>query len=112
VLSLEKEIMRLQEVLKDREAEIAVLEGSLKKTATPNGVATAAEPITPPASVNGHANPNLSPKTISQFDNIRRSMSHEPPHVDLAGTTDSESDMNGSVSEQDESLERLNELML
>ncbi|KAJ6525493.1 kinesin domain-containing protein [Mycena vulgaris] len=124
VPSLEKEIMRLQEVLKDREAEIAVLEGSLKEStsksaAVPNGVGAshsesspaAKDPVTPP--VNGDANPvHLSPKTISQFDNIRRSMSHEPAHTNL---TDSESDLNGGssvYSEQDESLERLNELML
>ncbi|KAJ7461530.1 kinesin [Mycena latifolia] len=123
VHSLEKEIMRLQEVLKDREAEIVVLEGSLKesKTAATNGVGVAhsvpsppaKDPITPPttAGVNGNANPlHLSPKTISQFDNIRRSMSHEP-----ASVTDSESELNGGssvFSEQDESLERLNELML
>ncbi|KAJ7481171.1 kinesin domain-containing protein [Mycena galericulata] len=126
VLSLEKEIMRLQEVLKDREAEIAVLEGSLKESTTAasgvtsNGVGVAhgvllpKDPITPPttAGVNGNANPvHLSPKTISQFDNIRRSMSHEPPSV-----TDSESELNGGgssvFSDQDESLERLNELML
>lgn len=119
--------MRLQEVLKEREAEITVLEGSLKEsnaasaTATTNGVGVAhavpfpppKDPITPPttAGVDGHANPvHLSPKTISQFDNIRRSMSHEPPSV-----TDSESEFNGgssTFSEQDESLERLNELML
>ncbi|KAJ7749534.1 kinesin domain-containing protein [Mycena maculata] len=129
VLSLEKEIMRLQEVLKDREAEIAILEGSLKESTAaasaappaPNGVGVAhavpfpppKDPITPPttAGVNGHANPvHLSPKTISQFDTIRRSMSHEPPSV-----TDSESELNGGssvFSDQDESLERLNELML
>ncbi|KAJ7681788.1 hypothetical protein B0H17DRAFT_1161098 [Mycena rosella] len=121
VHSLEKEIMRLQEVLKDREAEITVLEGSLKESkskapVTVNGdaaedsVPAPLDPITP-VGINGNANPvHLSPKTISQFDNIRRSMSHEPPSV----TTDSESDLNGSsvFSEQDESLERLNELML
>ncbi|KAJ7024324.1 kinesin domain-containing protein [Mycena alexandri] len=138
VHSLEKEIMRLQEVLKDREAEIAVLEGSLKESkdtrvsqaasaVTPNGHAVppfpplkAQEPeqtVTPPASVNGDAaaaNPvHLSPKTISQFDNIRRSMSHEAP-PSVGTTTDEGSEVNGgsAYSEQDESLERLNELML
>ncbi|KAJ6618850.1 hypothetical protein B0H10DRAFT_1877274 [Mycena sp. CBHHK59/15] len=109
VHSLEKEIMRLQEVLKEREAEIAVLEGSLK---------TPAAPVTPPPHVNGNANGDvnglhLSPKTISQFDNIRRSMSHEMP-VNANLRDDTESDLNGSsvFSDQDESLERLNELML
>ncbi|KAF8205718.1 hypothetical protein K438DRAFT_1964128 [Mycena galopus ATCC 62051] len=132
VHSLEKEIMRLQEVLKEREAEIAVLEGSLKETkAAPltNGVGVEhavptpppkpTDPMTPPstAGVDGHANPvHLSPKTISQFDNIRRSMSHEPPHKHSHSVTDSESDINGGessvFSDPDESLERLNELML
>ncbi|KAF7337943.1 Kinesin-domain-containing protein [Mycena venus] len=134
VHSLEKEIMRLQEVLKEREAEIAVLEGSLKESKAapapvPNGVGVdhapvpfpppkPKDPITPPttAGVDGHANPvHLSPKTISQFDNIRRSMSHEPPpHKTSHSVTDSESEINGSsvFSDQDESLERLNELML
>ncbi|KAJ7085691.1 kinesin [Mycena belliarum] len=117
VHSLEKEIMRLQEVLKDREAEIDVLEGSLKQSKAPlvNGVTSPPlTDLTTPTTtvgVNGNANPaHLSPKTISQFDNIRRSMSHEP-----ASITDSESDLNGGssvFSEQDESLERLNELML
>lgn len=127
--------MRLQEVLKERETEIAALEGSLKESkaaAAPlsngvNGVDHAApspppkakpvDPITPQttAGVDGQANPNLSPKTISQFDNIRRSMSHEPPHKQSHSVTDSESDINGGssvFSDPDESLERLNELML
>jgi kinesin family protein 4/21/27 len=134
VHSLEKEIMRLQEVLKEREAEIAVLEGAVKESQaapvssapgpTLNGVVGGKhtvsfpppkDPITPPttASVDEHPNPvHLSPKTISQFDNIRRSMSHEPPTQSV--TTDSESELNGgsAFSDQDESLERLNELML
>ncbi|KAJ7790683.1 hypothetical protein B0H14DRAFT_2242337, partial [Mycena olivaceomarginata] len=132
VHSLEKEIMRLQEVLKERETEIAALEGSLKESKV--AIAPAAQwcqwrrprsavppppvdPITPQtmAGVDGHANPNLSPKTISQFDNIRRSMSHEPPHKQSHSITDSESDINGRssvFSDPDESLERLNELML
>ncbi|KAJ7311540.1 kinesin, partial [Mycena albidolilacea] len=134
VHSLEKEIMRLQEVLKERETEIAALEGSLKESKAaaaplPNGVngvdhaapspppkAKPVDPITPQTTgVDGHANPNLSPKTISQFDNIRRSMSHEPPHKQSHSITDSESDINGGssvFSDPDESLERLNELML
>ncbi|KAJ7633003.1 kinesin [Roridomyces roridus] len=122
VSSLEKEIMRLQEVLKEREAEIAILEDSLKESKAappePNGALMSrkpADPITPPITggVNGNANPmHLSPKTISQFDTIRRSMSHEPMPTPSA---DSESDVNGSASvfsDHDESLERLNELML
>ncbi|KAJ7149338.1 kinesin [Mycena filopes] len=114
VHSLEKEIMRLQEVLKDREAEIAVLEGSLKDTKAVNGHAAPPKDLTVTTGANGDANPvRLSPKTISQFDNIRRSMSHEPP-PSLGTTTDEGSEANGgsAFSEQDESLERLNELML
>ncbi|KAJ7256457.1 hypothetical protein B0H12DRAFT_509620 [Mycena haematopus] len=127
VHSLEKEIMRLQEVLKEREAEIAVLESSLKESkpvvngvdhVMPTSTSKHTDPMTPPATagVNGHASPvHLSPKTISQFDNIRRSMSHEPPHKPSHSVTDSESDLNGEssvFSDPDESLERLNELML
>ncbi|KAJ7074063.1 kinesin [Mycena amicta] len=124
VLSLEKEIMRLQEVLKERETEIASLEGSLRKSQAQavavktNGVASypsEQEPVTPPATMENIAasKVTLSPKTISQFDNIRRSMSHEPAPASVA--TDSESEVNGdgsTFSETDESLERLNELML
>lgn len=52
---------------------------------------------------------HLSPKTIIRFE----STSHEP----AGGATDSESELNGggfstTFSEQDEFLERLNELML
>ncbi|KAJ6502076.1 kinesin domain-containing protein [Mycena sanguinolenta] len=124
VHSLEKEIWRLQEVLKEREAEIAVLETSLKESkAAPivNGVDHTAptqptDPSAQVAAINGQANgAHLSPKTISQFDNIRRSMSHEPPYKPTHSVTDSESDMNGEssvLSDPDESLERLNELML
>ncbi|KAF7311304.1 Kinesin-domain-containing protein [Mycena kentingensis (nom. inval.)] len=132
VHSLEKEIMRLQEVLKEREAEIASLEGSLKERATQvppktNGIvghddhSELEEPTTPPAQMTGNIAPskvNLSPKTISQFDNIRRSMSHEPSLAinGNGGAGDTDSDVGGggstTFSEHDESLERLNELML
>ncbi|CAK5265252.1 unnamed protein product [Mycena citricolor] len=126
VSSLEKEIMRLQEVLKEREAEIAVLEVSLKESQTlthgdataisANGTAfsgAATEPVASPGSASSPtlADLHLSPKTISQFDNIRKIMNHEPPR---SATSDSESDPNDRsvFSEPDESLERLNELML
>ncbi|KAF7295561.1 Kinesin-domain-containing protein [Mycena indigotica] len=128
VHSLEKEIMRLQEVLKERETEIASLEGSLKESQaqTAAAVSTAAvvktngvtehEPVTPPGNRSEEdiaaSRIHLSPKTISQFDTIRRSMNHDQTPASV--TTDTESELGGgsTFSEHDESLERLNELML
>lgn len=80
--------MRLQEVLKEREAEISVLEESLKEK---HGDRLA---------VNGDAAPSakLLSTSLSQFDEV-----HKP----LENGHQSE-----SVSESDESLDRLNELML
>lgn len=100
--------MRLQEVLKEREAEISVLEESLKEnqkeqTVVATPLDKSLEDAPPPIS-NGHASGgiHLSPKTLGQFDHIRQSM--ENSH-----------DVDGSertVSDPDESLDRLNELML
>ncbi|KAF8651435.1 hypothetical protein AX16_004736 [Volvariella volvacea WC 439] len=112
VSSLEKEIMRLQEVLKEREAEISVLETSLRESR----IAEAAAPTPPVDSkvkVNGHsADPDhtLSPKTLNQFDHIRKSMEHHNDQLSV----DNGSDKNESsvYSETEDSLERLNELML
>lgn len=111
--------MRLQEVLKEREAEIMALESSLKSTQDDSSVTSSpaistpgdASPSTPSAKLNGHApEGHLSPKTLGHFDHIRRSMELNGHDV---GLNDSESDRNDSVnSEADESLERLNELML
>ncbi|KAF7322353.1 Kinesin domain-containing protein [Mycena chlorophos] len=126
VQSLEKEIMRLQEVLRERETEIASLEGSLKESRQAaaavklnghaNGDVSTPSSEEPSTLENGAVKARLSPKTISQFDNIRRSMSHEPPRpAGAMSVADSESEINGggsTFSEQDESLERLNELML
>ncbi|KAJ3512103.1 hypothetical protein NLJ89_g3722 [Agrocybe chaxingu] len=108
VSSLEKEIMRLQEVLKERESEISLLEESLKESQQQrlreeqqnklvNGDALQA---------NGNAVPTnpdntLSPKTLNQFDHIRKSIEQVNGHTET-----------GSSSSEDESLERLNELML
>ena len=111
--------MRLQEVLKEREAEIQILETSLKETKDvkegehANGRSTPANEDH--ALTNGSAGPTvdtLSPKTLNQFDHIRKSMEvNGNGHVN--GVHDTESDQNGSVlSDTDESLERLNELML
>ncbi|KAG1756320.1 kinesin domain-containing protein [Suillus paluster] len=101
-VSMEKEIMRLQEVLREREAEISALESSLKEkeqiTPTPSEPhilhSTEADNLT-----------HLSPKTIQKFDAVRKSMRlHHGliPHVDA----------DVSDNDVDESLDRLNELML
>jgi hypothetical protein len=91
VLSLESEIMRLQEVLKDREAEILVLEDSLKaKHHNGSGVN---------GLVNGDAtSAKLSSTNWNQFDDV---------HKSLGNGHQSE-----LTSESDDSLDRLNELML
>ncbi|KAG1778505.1 kinesin-domain-containing protein [Suillus placidus] len=101
-VSMEKEIMRLQEVLREREAEISALESSLKEKeeAAPTLVephalqSTEADDLT-----------HLSPKTIQKFDAVRKSMRL---HHDLIP------DVDGDVPDNDvdESLDRLNELML
>ena len=136
--SLEKEIMRLQDVLKEREAEIALLEESLKAaeckaenlppplpTIKTNGSAITSPP--PPIDSregelveedhsddedrSGRSTPissfpvppvNLSPKTMNQFRAIRNSLD-----LDVKpGSGDS-----APPPEQDNLLERLNELM-
>ena len=110
--------MRLQEVLKEREAEITALEGTLRERerapvphietngATVNGNL----PNGNLPHVNGHANGfaaphedaaalmHLSPKTRSQFQELRRSL-------DMPPTSSDDGDDIG------ESLDRLNELM-
>jgi kinesin family protein 4/21/27 len=103
--------MRLQEVLKERESEISVLEESLRAARLPPQVpedsewpSTANTPstnglVTPPAEL---ATEHLSPKTISKFDMIKDSMTS----VHVNGTSDR------GQSESDELLDRLNELML
>ena len=110
VVSLEKEIMRLQEVLKEREAEITTLEHSLKesqqqKLAQPiivNGVdgeVYQIGDISDDGANDGDISSTLSPKTLNRFESIRKTM--ENGHMDTA-----------SSHSEDESLERLNELML
>jgi len=109
VSSLEKEIMRLQEVLRERETEITTLEQSLKKIQQKeqeqptnpvivNGVVNHAEDGDDGAS-NGEVVDVLSPGTLDRFDSIRKTM--ENGHADAI-----------SSQNEDESLERLNELML
>ncbi|KAA1469366.1 kinesin-domain-containing protein [Dentipellis sp. KUC8613] len=104
VTSLEKEIMRLQDVLKEREQEIAHLEISLKE----KGTSVSTLPSTPELEaehvngLNGEPSPGvfLSPKTMGRFDDIKTVL--ENGH----GRTDSLTN-----SEPDESLQRLNDLM-
>ncbi|KAJ8482105.1 hypothetical protein ONZ45_g15070 [Pleurotus djamor] len=118
VSSLETEIMRLQEVLKEREAEIALLETSLKEkdrepvTSSPSGSDDVDTPSTPPNGTGPNGVHNLAsyltPKTIGQFEHIRRSMQlNGRDHLLDTGSEDA-----SNVSESDESLDRLNELML
>jgi hypothetical protein len=103
--SLEQEIMRLQEVLKDREREISLLEESLKERQQDKRPSSAGsnsnrddvcevdeEPFMPDAM--------LSPKTLNQFDHIRKTMEGANGHAVY------------TENPEDESLERLNELML
>jgi len=110
-VSLEKEIMRLQEVLKEREAEISSLELSLKESR--EAQAHISTPVDKPTLTNGDAFPEvyLSPQTRHQFDNIRRSMVLVNSNGHIREDTDS--DHNGG-SDADDSLviDRLNELML
>ncbi len=101
VTSLEEEIMRLQDVLKEREAEISVLESSLKEKAEPNGhpSSLAAELERSPTMSHHDDYVHLSPKTINHFSEIRKSL--DLHHVNQY-----------TVSDVDESLVRLNELMM
>lgn len=103
--------MRLQEVLKEREAEISMLEGSLKENGKDETVVPS--PITKEIELvktNGDVGPlaHLSPETLNQFDTIRETMVNGHVHDNL----ENGSEKTGSVSETDESLDRLNELML
>lgn len=101
IISMEREIMRLQDVLKEREAEISALEMSLKeKEQTPT--------ITPPVATvsDGVVDPSthLSPTTAQKFEAICKSMAlHGVSSLPNGASPD---------TEVDESLDRLNELML
>ena len=100
--SLEKEIMRLQEVLKEREAEISTLEQSLKE----KPVSSSADVVQVPAiavatdteaEVDDTKFKELSPTTLKQFKALRR--------LSLQKTAEPAMDTS-------ETLDRLNELML
>jgi hypothetical protein len=91
--------MRLQEVLKEREAEISAFEETLKEHAKAQLAASGDVTASPEtADVNGDY--MMSPKTAHRFAIVRESMESRQVLE------------NGSVSETDESLDRLNELML
>ncbi|KAF8636524.1 hypothetical protein AX17_003337 [Amanita inopinata Kibby_2008] len=110
--SLEKEIMRLQEVLKEREAEISLLEQSVKELQdekSANAVVTEVE-TRDLVKVNGDtsdSDAHTSPKTSHQFGNNRKSLIN-------GGSHKVNDDDGGKVSavDADGSLERLTELML
>ena len=105
VASLENEIMRLQEVLKEREAEITILETSLLAA---NTATSPRQDIQSPIVVNGDAAPPpyLSPNTLGQFEDIKTMVNGRHHHPEGS------SDRPAAPSEPDESLDRLNELML
>lgn len=131
--SLEKEIIRLQDVLKEREAEITLLEESLKAAeanvinsfaiAPPllhiesgdgdNGLAAPIGDHPAYGNRSGRSTPvssspippvNLSPKTMNQFKAIRNSL-------DLDGFIKSDGGDEAPPLGQDNLLGRLNELM-
>ncbi len=98
--------MRLQEVLRERETEISTLEESLRE----NHAAQVVSQVKGAAGAFGHPsaaldNVDLSPKTLNNFDHIKQSMVNGNGHT-------THPDNVSNHSESDESLERLNELML
>jgi hypothetical protein len=108
--------MRLQEVLREREAEITVLEESLKERDEKIAVTPPVPNVIENGShkANGYSiNPDttLSPNTLNQFDHIHKSIENGNC---IAVNSEVGSEVTGSsaFSEPDESLERLNELML
>ncbi|KAH9997481.1 hypothetical protein BJV77DRAFT_982954 [Russula vinacea] len=102
--SLEKEIMRLQDVLKEREQEIAHLEISLKERETVVLTPPILQEVTGPHAVDNIDSLSvlMSPRTITQFDEIKTAL-QQGPGPDGAEVM--------SNPETDESLDRLNELM-
>ncbi|KAH7889542.1 kinesin-domain-containing protein [Phlebopus sp. FC_14] len=102
--SMEKEIMRLQEVLREREAEISALEASLKEREQTVLIQAASEPLKPSDDAEDPAT-HLSPTTMQKFNAVRKSMEIHHGVSPLESGTDDD-------TEVDESLDRLNELML
>jgi predicted nucleic acid-binding Zn-ribbon protein len=101
VQSLEKEIMRLQEVLNEREAEITALEGSIKELKKPKPAKKEGEEDVDAATNGGHPDGRLSPTLMKRFARLRHSLIIEhPPKFPDADTP-----------EDSETLNRLDELM-
>jgi hypothetical protein len=96
--------MRLQDVLKEREQEIAHLEISLKEKEVIMPLPSGLPEATDPHAVDKIDNPSvfLSPRTVNQFDEIKSVLQQGqgPGGTDVM-----------SNPESDEPLDRLNELM-
>lgn len=101
VQSLEKEIMRLQEVLNEREAEITALEGSIKELKKPKPAKKEGEEDVDAATDGGHPGGRLSPTIMKRFARLRHSLiiEHPPKFPDT------------DTPEDSETLNRLDELM-
>jgi kinesin family protein 4/21/27 len=102
VASLEKEIMRLQEVLKEREAEIMTLETTLKAKDVEKRQSARSEHS---RLTNGNAHSDdedFSPQIKKHIAAIRQSMEFRHPPEGVSPEEE----------EEDEPLDRLNELML
>lgn len=92
--------MRLQDVLKEREQEIAHLEISLKEKETVVPTQPSLQDVTAIDNIDGPS-VFMSPKTNNQLDEINTALQQGPgPDTDVM-----------SNPETDESLDRLNELM-
>jgi kinesin family protein 4/21/27 len=96
--------MRLQDVLKEREQEIAQLEISLKERETIVPTQPSLQEVTVPHTVDNIDSPSvlMSPRKINQPEEIKAIL-HQGPGPDSADVM--------SNPETDESLDRLNELM-
>jgi len=94
--------MRLQDVLKEREQEIAHLEISLKEKEAVASLTSNLQATTSPHLTDNMDSPStfLSPRTINQFDEIKTVLQNGSDGGDIMAN-----------SESDESLDRLNELM-
>jgi len=96
--------MRLQDVLKEREQEIAHLEISLKEREIVVPAPSSLQEATGSHTVDNTDNPSvfLSPKTLNQFDEIKTVLQQGsgPDGAEVM-----------SNPESDEPLDRLNELM-
>lgn len=92
--------MRLQEVLKEREAEIGALEATLREKEQASAASLPNETAKGPEDQTMH----LSLTTIQKFNTVRKNMQ-------LHGVSSATNDLNADA-DVDESLDRLNELML